>query len=509
VGGLPGLNPGDRACKFIVNLTLSDDFAGQPFTLREWQASIPRTLFGTLRPDGLRQYRRCLLMLPRKQAKTQLAAGIGTYGILGTGKEGESVVVAASDREQASHLFRKACQMVEADPFLDKRCKIYTSAKHIEVKKTGNVLKVISSEGRRQHGHNPSVVIIDELHTQPNRELYDALTSSFGARSEPLTLLISTAGNRRDSLCREEYEYACKVRDGLVDDPEYLPVIYEAAEDDDWTDEAVWHKAMPALGDFCNLDVIRSEFRKAKESPSEESKCRQLYLNQWVASATKWLNRTGWDLCGTHRYDESDLLGRTCYGGLDLSNRNDVTAFVLVFPMDDGSIRVLCRFWIPRGYAEERDRKGHTHYLRWAEQGFITLTDGDIIDHDFILAEVVALCATHRVRIIRADEWSCVQPALKLIAKGIEVEFMRQGTKSFNEPVGYLEVLIARQLLHHGGNPVLNWMADNVVTERDSHGNVKFSKGRSADKIDGPVCLAMATAAAMFDMPSLPVITFA
>jgi len=312
------LDPGDRAVRFINNLTLSDDFAGQPFRLRPWQARIPRTLFGTIRPDGLRQYRRCLLFLPRKQAKTQLSAAIATYGILGSGREGQQVLLAASDREQASHLYRKSVQMIAADPWLDAQCRVYSSAKRIETKRTGNVLQVLSSDGRRLHGHNPSTVIIDEVHTQPNRELYDALTSAFGARRDPLTLLISTAGHRRDSLLHDEYEYACKVRDGLIDDPEYLPIIYEAGPDDDWTSESVWHKAMPALGDFANLDFIRSECRKAREMASEESKFRQLYLNQWVASQMKWLNRPKWDACGLFKHDPAELLGRPCYGGLDL-----------------------------------------------------------------------------------------------------------------------------------------------------------------------------------------------
>jgi phage terminase large subunit-like protein len=501
VGRLRLTDPGEHSVRWIGNLTLSDDYAGRPFDLRPWQAAVPRTLFGTLRPDGLRQYRRCFLMLPRKQAKTQLSAAIGCYGILGTGRQGEQVIVGASDREQAGHLFRKAVQMVQADPFLDKQCKVYTSIKRIETR-SGNFLQVVSSDGRRQHGHNPSIVVIDELHTQPNRELYNALTSSFGTRSEPLTILISTAGNRRDSLCYEEYEYACKVRDFVVEDDEYLPVIFEAAREDDWGDEAVWHKAMPALGDFCNLEFIRSEYRKARESPAEESKFKQFYLNLWVASTMKWLNRPKWEACGEHRYHEAELAGLPCYGGLDLSNTSDITAFILVFPMEDGTARLLCRFWIPKNYAEERDRKGFTHYVKWAEQGFITLTDGDVIDHDLIHAEVVALCEAHEVKQIRADPWSCTQAAAKLMAEGIAVEFMRQGTQSMNEPVQYLEILVSRGRLHHGNNPVLNWMADNVVTEKDSHGNVKFSKGLSADKIDGLVAMTMGTAAAMVSLPA-------
>jgi phage terminase large subunit-like protein len=400
--------------------------------------------------------------------------------------------------------------MIKADAWLRKRCRIYTSAKRIETKKRGNILQVVSSDGRRQHGHNPSLVLMDEVHTQPNRDLYDALTSAFGARRDPLTILISTAGNRRDSLLYEEYEYACKVRDGLIDDPEYLPIIYEAGPDDDWTDEAVWHKAMPALGDFANLDFIRSECRKAREMSSEESKFRQLYLNQWVASIRKWLNRPKWDACGLHHYDPAELLGLTCYGGLDLSAVSDITAFVLIFPMPDGTFRLLCRFWIPKVYAEERDRKGHTKYLQWAAKGLITLTDGEVIDHDLIFAEVVSLCDQHDVRMIRIDKFTATQTAVKLMAKGIPVEMMRQGTISMNEPTCYMEVLIARELLHHGDNAVLNWMADNAVSERDAQGNIKISKHKSADKVDGMVATTMGIAAAMVDVPPAPpVITFA
>jgi phage terminase large subunit-like protein len=399
--------------------------------------------------------------------------------------------------------------MIKADAWLRKRCRIYTSAKRIETKKRGNILQVVSSDGRRQHGHNPSLVLMDEVHTQPNRDLYDALTSAFGARRDPLTILISTAGNRRDSLLYEEYQYACKVRDGLIDDPEYLPIIYEAGPDDDWTDEAIWHKAMPALGDFANLDFIRSECRKAKEMPSEESKFRQLYLNQWVASVRKWLNRSKWDACGTNHYSPAELLGRSCYGGLDLSAVSDITAFVLVFPMDDGTFRVLCRFWLPESYAAECDRKGLTKYLQWARQGLITLTDGHVIDHDLIFDEVVALCEAHDVRMVRIDKFTATQTAVKLMNKGIPVEMMRQGTISMNEPTCYLEVLIARELLHHGDNAVLNWMADNAVSVRDSQGNIKISKDKSAGKVDGMVALTMGIAAAIVDVPPAPpVISF-
>lgn len=495
------IDPGERAIRFIGNLTLCDDFAGKPFVLRPWQKDeILRPLFGKLKPDGRRQYRECLLMLPRKQAKTQLSSGIGDYLLLGTGKSGQETVCAASDRAQASHLFRKSRDMIEADPYLRKLVKVYESAKVIEAKKSSNTLKVVSSDGRRQHGLNPSGLLFDELHTQPNSDLYDALTSAQATRQEPLNIYISTAGNNRDSLCYRVLERARRIKADPSIDPEFLPILYGAEDGDDWTDERTWFKAMPALGDFASLEFIRAEFRKALDSASEESKFKQLFLNLWVGSVAKWLDRAGWDLCGSkpNRFDYGSLKGRPCYAGIDLSEKNDISAFVLVFPWEDGTYRVLCRFWVPEEYARERDRKGG-QYLRWAERGFITLTPGHTIDHEFIWSEVIALAELYQIRMVRLDPYRATQTANHLASAGLNVELMRQGFVSMTEPTTWLEVYIRKGLIRHNANPVLNWMADNAVSERDPSGNVKISKARSADKVDGMVALVMALAAAMAD----------
>jgi phage terminase large subunit-like protein len=497
------INPGDRMVAFLNNLTLSNEYRGQPFKTRPFQDAWVRPLFGTLRPDGLRQYRQCFQFLPRKQAKTQICAGLATGCALGTEREGEWITLAGSDRGQASHLFRKCVEMIEADRYLDRQCKIYHSVKRIETKRTGNLIEVISADGRRNHGGNPSVVILDEVHCQPNRKLYDTLTSSFGARSEPLAIFISTAGNDRTALVYELYKYACGVRDGTIIDPEFLSVIHEAGPEDDWTDERVWHKAMPALGDFASLDFIRSEFKKAIVSAAEESKFRQFYLNQWVASHTKWLNRAAWDACGVQRFNPAELLGAECYGGLDLSNHRDITAFVLVFPWH-GRVRVVCRFWIPEIYARERDAQGHTKYMQWANDGYITLTKKNVIDHDLIFDEIMELTTRYQIKEIRTDPWYSAQVVAKLQSQNVVVNAMRQGTGSMCGPVQQLDILIATEILEHNDNPVLNWMADNVVTERDSEGNIKFSKGASVEKIDGMVSLAMGTGAYMVDQPLPP-----
>jgi phage terminase large subunit-like protein len=429
-------------------------------------------------------------------------------GILGTGRDGEEVICAASDRDQASHIFKKAAAMIEADPGLSRRCRIYYSTRKIEAKKSGNTLAVISADARRQHGGNPSKLLFDEFHTQRNRELYDVLTSSFGTRSDPLVMLISTAGNRRDSPCFEEYQYAKRVQADPSFDPEYLPIIFEAGPEDDWRDERTWHKAMPALGDFCRLEFIRGEFRKAMQSAAEESKFRQLYLNQWVASHAKWLRREAWERCGTYSVDPADLEGRACFGGLDLSANSDITALSLVFPSAE-SVRAIHRYWIPEAYARECDRKRNTRYIEWARKGLITLTEGDAIDHDAIIREIAGdpatgdpgILAPFDVREVWLDQWNSAYSGPALQAAGVPLKVVRTGMASMSAPTKYLDALIAHGRMHHGNNPVLNWMADNAVVRSDPNANIMLDKDHSADKIDGMVALALGLAAMLAYRP--------
>lgn len=495
----PEFSLADRAVRFINNLTLTDEFLGQPMELRPWQERIIRLLH-SIGPDGLTLYRTCLLLIPRKQSKTQLAASIGNCHILGTGKVGQTAVVAASDRYQAGHVFRKVASQIESDPFLSRRCRIYYSTKRIETKRTGNVLQVLSSDGRRAHGENPSLVILDEVHTQKKRDLYDALTSGFGARTEHLTLLISTQGNRRDSLIWELTEYSRKVRDGKITNPTHLPILYEAPADADWMDEKVWHAAMPALGDFCSLEFIRQEFAKAKEIPSEESKCRQLYLNQLVAASTKWVNSRKWALCGQKTFDPAKLKGRKSYWGLDLSATSDITALVGVFPMEDLTFQVLCHFWIPKAYAELRATRDFLPYLDWHRQGFLEFTPGDVVDYPYLEERIPQILRQYKTRVVHADPWNATSTTQRVAAEGLPVVNFRQNWMNMSPAIKQAEVAIAKGLIHHGNNPVLNWMADNAVAHRDRKDNLTFDKLLSSDKIDGIVAMVMGFAGAIADI---------
>jgi len=290
----------DRAVTFVNALThTKGQWARQRFNLRPWQESIIRRLFGTLRPDGLRQYRTALIFLPRKNGKTELAAAIALYCLLAENEPGGEIYSAAADREQASLVFSVAAQMVRNDPHLSRLCTITDSHRKIVYLPTNSVYRAIPADAPHAHGYNASAVVYDELHAAPNAELWNVLKTSQGARRQPLMLAITTAGHDRNSVAYQVYDYACKVRDSVIEDETFLPVIFEAPQDADWTDEAVWHAANPALGDYRSLDEMRQMAREAKEIPAREMTFRQLYLNQWTESAARWISLDKWDACGS------------------------------------------------------------------------------------------------------------------------------------------------------------------------------------------------------------------
>jgi len=286
-----------RAIRLVNQLThTKGPFAQQPFNLRPWQIRILKQLFKT-RKDGRRQYRTCLLMLPRKNGKTEIAAALAIYFLLFDGEIGGEVYSAAADKDQAALVFNVAAQMIRNDAELLAQCEIVDSQKRIVHRNSGSFYRAISAEAYSKHGFNASVVIYDELHAAPNRELWDVLRTSQGARAQPLMLAISTAGYDRNSILWKVYEHAKKVAENPSLDPTFLPILYEAPADADWTDEKVWRKANPALGDFRSLEEMRSAFKQAQEMPAEENVFKRLYLNIWTEQASRWIQMPAWDAC--------------------------------------------------------------------------------------------------------------------------------------------------------------------------------------------------------------------
>jgi phage terminase large subunit-like protein len=474
---------------FINALThTKGSFAGQTFHLRPWQLRIIKQIFKKRR-DGLRQYRTCLLMLPRKNGKTELAAAIALYGLLADGETGAEVYSAAADRDQAGLVFGVASQMLRNDAALYAGCYVVESQKKIHHQASGSFYRAISAEAYSKHGFNASMVIYDELHAAPDRRLYDVLSTSMAARKQPLLLVISTAGYDRHSILWELYSHAKKVQEKPEIDPSFLPILYEAPEDADWTKKRVWQKANPALGDFRSLEEMQTMAARAKEIPAQENNFRRLYLNQWTEQASRWIQMATWDACLTPR---ADLKGRRCYVGMDLSTTTDLTALVAVFP-DETGFDVLAQFFVPAARISERSRRDHVPYDEWARQGVITATPGSVVDYEAIRTVLQAWAAEFSLQQIGFDPWNATDLVTRLQQQdGLLCVSMRQGFASLSAPTKSLEQAILGHRLRHDGHPVLRWNVSNVAVEGDPAGNLKPSKTKSTERIDGVVALIMA-----------------
>jgi phage terminase large subunit-like protein len=503
----PRNDAANLAVNFVKLLThTKGEWAGEPFRLRAWQERILRRLFGTLLPDGRRQYRTCYVEIPRKNGKTELAAAIGLYMLLGDGEHGAEIYSAAVDRDQASLVFKAAEQMVRNDPELLARLEIIPSQRRMVDHTTASFYRAIAADAPSAHGYNASAVIYDELHAAPNRELWDVLTTSTGARRQPLIFVITTAGYDRQSICWELHAYAEKIRDGVLIDPTFLPVLYGAAQDADWLDEKVWRSTNPALGDFRSLDEMRTAAAQAREIPARQNTFRRLYLCQWTESETRWLDPEAWALCGLEPVDLEALRGRRCIVGLDLSSTSDLTACIALFTDSDGGCTVVPKFWLPADKIQERARRDRVPYDAWARDGLLTLTPGNVVDYDRVFADISALPAQLGCDIaeIAFDPWNATGLMTRFQESGLTCVAVPQGFKSLTSPTKEVERLVRARQLRHGNHPVLRWCAANVVTEEDAAGNLKPSKKKSTERIDGIVALITALSRALLTIDEGP-----
>lgn len=485
----------ERAVKFINNLKHTKGvWHGVPFDLLPWQDKIIRDLFGTVKEDGFRQYNTAYVEIPKKNGKSEIAAALALYLTCGDNEWGAEVYGCAADRQQASIVFDVAVDMVDQCPALKKRIKPIISQKRLVYMPLGSFYQVLSAEAYTKHGLNVHGVIFDELHAQPGRELYDVMTKGSGdARKQPLFFLITTAGNDRNSICYEVHQKAKDLISGKKIDPTFYPVIYGINDDDNWQDEANWYKANPSLGHTIDIEKVRAAILSAKENPAEENIFRQLRLNQWVKQSVRWMPMDVWDKC-SFAVDIDKLKGRECYGGLDLSSTNDITAFVLIFPptADDDKYYVLPFFWIPEENLKLRVRRDHVPYDVWAKQGFLKTTEGNVIHYGFIEKFIEELGKKYNIKQIAFDRWGAVQMVQNLEGLGFTVVPFGQGYKDMSPPTKELMKLTIENKMAHGGNPVLSWMMDNVYVRTDPAGNIKPDKEKSTEKIDGVVALIMA-----------------
>lgn len=507
--GVPGYDPtpdGDYVFDVVKANRVIDFFeqylthiegklSGKPFLLEPWQKTFLANLFGWVDPvTGYRRYREAFLFIGRKNGKTPYVAGIALYVLLCDGEAGAQNYCAAAETEQAALLFRHASGMLANSPALKKRCHVYGSPAHrsIVVNKDNSFLKVLSSDAHTKHGSNSHFVAIDELHTQKNRELVDVLETSQSSenRTQPILLHLTTSDFEREgSICNEKHDYASKVRDGIIVDDQFLPMIYEATLDDDWTKEKTWAKANPNLGVSVSLNYLRSKCKKAQESPAFENTFKRLHLNIRTEQQSRWLAMEKWDACDG--LDRDSLAGRKCYGGLDLASVIDIAAFALAFPKPKGW-DLLMWYWIPRDNVAKRSRKNGIPYDVWVRDGYMKATDGNVIDHDVIRNDIVEIGKRYNILGIGIDRWNAAQITTQLDGDGFDVVGYGQGFRDMSGASKAFEGAIVGGNLGHGGCPVLRWMASNCSAKSDPSGNIKPDKSTSSEKIDGIVAAVMA-----------------
>ena len=465
------------------------EMSGKPFLLEDWQKKIVSDLFGWKnKKTDLRKYRTAYIQIGRKNGKSTLASALALYMLFADDERGSEIYSAAGDRQQAGIVHEIAKGMIVANPELSKRSKVYRNSIVNESK--GNFYQAISSDSKTKHGFNANCIIFDELHTQPNRDLWDTLTTSVGSRRQPLTIAITTAGYDRNSICHEIYKYAQQVDNQSVKDETFYSCIYEAEMDDDITDEDVWKKANPNYGVSLKKNYMEIESQRAVDVPSYQNTFKRLMLNIWTDSVSVWIPNNEWMECH-QEFDYSTLEGKECWGGLDLASTRDISAFVLLFKVDEKYI-VLPHLFIPEENAKKRSERDGVDYVTWKNQGHIIATDGDVADYNFIKEKINELSKKYRIQSIAYDRWNASQLVIDLQNDGANMDPFGQGFVSMSAPTKELEKLIIGKQIIHDDNPCMNWMLSNVAIQEDPAGNIKIAKNKSKEKVDGLVALVMA-----------------
>lgn len=480
-----------RAVSFFGDclVFIEGEKAGQPFVLEPWQAAPVANIFGWYRQDGTRRYREVFMYVPRKNGKTPWAAGVVLAVMFMDHEPGAQLYSAACDREQAALIFRHASGMISREPEMDERVRIYRTYKSIEYPAENTIYRALSADAGTKHGLNVHLAVIDEVHAHPNGELIDVLTTGTASRRQPLTVYTTTADYNRPSVCNRLYQRAVRVRDGEIKDESLLPVIYEASADDDWRDPKVHAKANPNLGISVRREYFEKKCKRAQEEPSYQNTFKRLHLNIKTESDVRWLDLADWDACEGDPAVREKLAGSACFAGLDMSSTSDLTALSLFFA-EWSAVLSFC--WVPKETAVKRLERNRVQYLVWSEQGELELTEGNVVDQDYIRRRLNELAEIYNIRELAIDRWNTSQLQTQLDGDGFEVVPFGQGYASLSAPAKELERMVVGGRLQHFGHPVLRWCASNVMIEHDAADNIKPSKKKSTEKIDLVVSLVMA-----------------
>jgi phage terminase large subunit-like protein len=481
-----------RACEFFQEcLTLTTArWAGEPFNLEPWQVAIIGNLYGWRRKsDGTRRYRKCLITTARKSSKSHIAAGIADYHLFAEGESNPSIVVAAGNAEQASIIYNIASKMVQQEPELSRRAEVMARAiRHLT---NGGSMRFVNSAAGTKHGTNESLVILDELHVIEDPELADVLETSMRSRKSPLTIYTTTAGTDPAALWAEIFDYAHKVCSGAINDPEFLPCVWQAGEEDDIKDPATWRKAQPNLGVSVSEEEYARDLQKALTTPRYMPVFKRLSLNMPTESFAAWIDWAAWQKCAG---PVDPPAGSAAFGGCDLASVGDTAAFVLAFPADDDRILVRPFVFLPEENAAglfKRQKRDKAPYRTWADAGHLILTPGNVIDFDVIADTIIEQAKLYDLREVQMDPHAASSIAAKLQAAGINVFYVRQGW-SLSQACKATEAAITSGKLVHPDSPALNWEISNAVVHTDRLENIWLDKAKSTRRIDAAVAMVMA-----------------
>jgi phage terminase large subunit-like protein len=494
---------------FLETLLVPDGAGvGKPLVLREWQKRIIRAVYGPRDNQGLLVARQAVLSMARKNGKSALVAGLCLAHLCGPEavRNGQLYSV-AFDREQAAVLFKRMTAMVYMDAELSARLNVVESRKRIVDPVSGSEFTALSSETKGKHGKSSSFIAFDELaQFGADRELYDVMMTSRGAHAAPLVWVISTQAPDDHAVLSELVDYGKKVNAGEIEDPTFKAFIYEVAADADPWDETLWPLANPALDDFRSLAEMRDFAAKARNMPSAEASFRNLYLNQRIDSSAHFITPSVWKANGGEA-DMELFEGAECFGGLDLSAKNDLTALVFVVQDADGVWSVLPCFWTPADNIREREARDRVPYTTWVKQGFLEAVPGKTIDYRYVARALADFWGRFHIKGVKFDRWrvSDLQRALQEegvdawidgqdepLSGGLRLVPHGQGFRDMNPAVEIVEDLLIEGRIRHGMHPVLTMCASNTRVQSDPAGGRKFDKLKSTGRIDGMVALAMA-----------------
>ena len=477
-----------RAIHFIEKLKhTKGEWAGQRFRLEPWQQFVLWNIFGWKNADGTRRFRYAYIEIARKNGKTALSAGIGLYMLFADGESRPEVYSAATVKDQAKICFSDAVEIVKATD-LKNYLTPYRNSIVYELK--GGTMKPLSSDYGTHDGLNPSCGIIDEFHAHKDSGMFDVIKSAFGARRQPLMFVITTAGFNKSGACYAYRENVIKVLRGVNEDDSLFGIIYTLDDKSEWDDPKMWIKANPNLGVSLSADYLADQVKDAKNRPEAVRNVMTKNVDLWVDAERTWILDDAWQKCiGTTA--PADLKGCACWGGLDLSNVSDITAYVLLFHEND-CFQLLPHFWIPEEKMREKIRKENINYDKWVAEGYVTVTPGNVIDYDFVKADILRIVADYDLRTSAYDRWNSSQTIIDLQNEGMECNPFGQGYGSMSAPTKEFEKLVLTGKIEHFGNPVLRWMLASTLVKTDPAGNIKPDKEKSTQKIDGIVAAIMA-----------------